>query len=96
MSREEVKTRLAERREALRAFGVKRLAIFGSVARGEEGPSSDLDVLVEFESSPTFDAYMDLKFFLEDLFRCRVDLVTRGSLHPLLRPHVEKEAVYVA
>ena len=59
---------LSEHRDELRKrFGVKSLAVFGSVARGEAGPDSDVDILVEFESSPGFDGYMALKFYLEDL-----------------------------
>ncbi len=95
MKREEILQRLAAHREDLAAFGVKSLALFGSVARGEARPESDLDILVEFEDSTTFDRYMELKFFLEELLGCRVDLVTRKALKPRLRPYVEQEAVYV-
>lgn len=95
MKREEILQRLAAHRADLAAFGVKSLALFGSVARGEARPESDLDILVEFEDSATFDRYMELKFFLEELLGCRVDLVTRKALKPRLRPYVEQEAVYV-
>ena len=55
-------------------FGVKSIGVFGSHARGEERVDSDVDVLVEFvEGAKTFDHFMDLKFFLEDLFACRRD-----------------------
>jgi predicted nucleotidyltransferase len=80
----------------LSAFGVKSLAIFGSVAQGKAKPGSDLDMLVDFNALATFDQYMTLKFFLEDLFKCRVDLVTRKALKPRMRSHVEKEAILVA
>ncbi len=83
------------RDEIRRRFGVKSLAVFGSVARGEAGPGSDVDILVEFEGRATFDRYMGLKFFLEDLLGTRVDLVTRRALKPRMRPYVEREAVYV-
>lgn len=64
-------------------FGVKRIGIFGSFARGEERESSDLDVLVVFEEGQkTFDNDMDLKFYLEDLFGRKVDLVTEKALKP--------------
>ena len=86
---------LAERRQEFARFGVKSLALFGSVVRDESHPESDVDVLVEFEGRATFDRYMELKFFLEDLLGCRVDLVTNKALKPRLRPYVEKEAVYV-
>ncbi|HEX7052493.1 MAG TPA: nucleotidyltransferase family protein [Burkholderiales bacterium] len=77
-------------------FGVRRLAVFGSAARDELTESSDVDVLVEFEGPATFAAYMDLKFYLEDLLGRPVDLVTEKGLRQELRPYVEKELVVVA
>ena len=88
---------LAERREEMTArFGVRRLAVFGSAARDELTESSDVDVLVEFKGPATFAAYMDLKFYLEDLLGRPVDLVTDKGLRRELRPYVEKELVVVA
>jgi uncharacterized protein len=81
--------------EALRRLGVKRLGLFGSAARDEAGPASDLDFVVEFEHK-SFDAYMDLKLFLETLFACRVDLILTDSIKPRLRPVVLKEAAYAS
>jgi len=76
-------------------FGVKRIGIFGSFARGEEREDSDLDVLVVFEEGQkTFDNYMDLKFYLEDLFGREVDLVTERALKPQLKDIIMKEVVY--
>lgn len=92
-SREEVFGRLEANREALRRLGVKRLGLFGSAARGEAGLASDLDFVVEFEHK-SFDAYMDLKLLLEDLFSCRVDLVLADAIKPRLRPIILKEATY--
>jgi predicted nucleotidyltransferase len=80
---------------AIKHLGVKSLAVFGSTARDEATPSSDIDILVEFKSPPTFDQYIETKFFLEDLLGCKVDLVTQDGLKPLARAEVEKEAVYV-
>lgn len=76
-----------------RRFGVKRIGIFGSHARGEEKATSDVDVLVEFEV-PSFDNFMELAFFLEDLFGREVDLVTTGGLSPHIAPFVEREVVW--
>ncbi len=59
---------------------VKSLFVFGSVARGEAKKTSDIDLLVNFYGSPTFDQYMDLKFFLEELFFCKIDLVTENGV----------------
>ena len=85
---------LRENREAIRTFGVRSLALFGSAARDEATESSDLDFLVEFETK-TFDAYMDLKAFLEELFDCRVDLVLRDALKSRLRDPILRSAVHV-
>jgi len=78
----------------MRKFGVRRLGLFGSAVRGESSPSSDLDFLVELERN-SFDAYMDLKFFLEDLFQCRVDLVLADTIKSQLREGILKETEYV-
>jgi len=96
MKREDIEHRLRDHKEELATFGVKSLALFGSVAHNEARPGSDLDILVEFKGPATFDSYMGLKFFLEELFECRVDLVTQKALKPLLRSYVEKEAIRVA
>jgi len=76
-------------------FGVTSIGLFGSWARGEASAASDVDVLVDFER-PSFDAYMDLKFYLEDLLRRRVDLVLRRALKPLLRDRILREVRDVA
>jgi len=74
-------------------FGVRKIGVFGSAARGEAGPESDIDVLVEFED-PAFDRYMDLKFYLEDLFGRPCDLVIEESLKEGLRDSVRREVLY--
>lgn len=74
-------------------FGVRKLGIFGSTARGEAGPASDVDVLVEFDE-PTFDRYMDLKFYLEDIFERPCDLVLADALKEGVRGSALSEVVY--
>ena len=96
MERNAVLQQLAGQRQKFRDFKVKSLAIFGSVARGEARPDSDVDVLVEFEGPATFDRYMGLKGFLEGLLGCPVDLLTRNGIRPELMPYVEREAVHVS
>jgi uncharacterized protein len=86
---------LSDRIETIHSFGVISLALFGSVARDEATETSDLDFLVEFEGSATFDRYMNLKFFLEDLFDKPVDLVTKKSLKPQITETVLAEAINV-
>ncbi len=77
-------------------FDVRDLAIFGSVARNEAQPGSDLDLLVEFVGRPTFDNYMGLTLYLEELFGTGVDLTIPADLRPALRPRIEQEAVHVS
>lgn len=97
MGREEAIAALRGYLPAIRRdFGVRRIALFGSVARGEDRAGSDLDILVDFEKDPTFLSFMGLKAFLEDRLGRKVDLVTRDALKPRIRPTVEREAVDVA
>ncbi|WP_456324359.1 nucleotidyltransferase family protein [Desulfonauticus submarinus] len=77
-------------------FGVKEFGIFGSYVRNEQKGDSDIDILVEFkEGYKTFDNYMNLKFYLEELFGLKIDLVSKTALKPRLKPHIMKEVVYV-
>ena len=87
---------LRDHQAELPQFRVKSLSLFGSVARDQAGPQSDLDLLVEFDGHATYDLYIGLKLFLEDLLGCRVDLVMTKVLKPRMRPSVEREAVRVA
>lgn len=96
MRRNEVKKRLAPHLETIRSFGVRSLRLFGSVARDEATEASDVDLLVDFDDSPTFSRFMDLRFYLEDLLGTRVDLVTENGLRERVRPFVEKDAFRVA
>jgi hypothetical protein len=96
VDREETLNLLAQHQSDLARLGVKSLAVFGSVARGEAHPDSDVDVLVEFSGRATFDGYMQLKFFLEGVLGRKVDLVTRRALKPRLAQRVERDALYVA
>jgi predicted nucleotidyltransferase len=79
----------------LQAMGIRSMALFGSVARGEAGPESDVDLLVEFEPPLGFDRYMDAKFRLEALLDRPVDLITTAGLKPELRPTIERECLRV-
>ena len=62
-------------------YHVSKIALFGSIARNEQNDTSDVDILVEFEEGhQTFDNYMELKFYLEELFEMKVDLVIFNSI----------------
>jgi len=97
MRRAEVIDLLSARRdEIVRRFGVRSMSLFGSVARDEARPDSDVDVLVEFDGPTTFDGHMGLLIFLEDLLGRRVDVITAKGLKPRLRPLIDRDLVRVA
>lgn len=77
-------------------FAVKSLALFGSVARNEATENSDIDLLVEFQTSVGFDGYMNLKFYLEDLFLHPIDLIMKNALESWAKSTVIEEMFYVA
>jgi len=79
--------------EIKRRFAVRRIGLFGSFVRGEETKESDIDILVEFED-PTFRNFMNLAFYLEDIFSRRVDLLTPEGISHRIRPYVEREVVW--
>src|SRR5882757_4827863 len=81
---------------ALRARGIRHAAIFGSVARGDNRPDSDLDILVEFEpgAEGSVYQYMRLKEYIAGLFDGPVDVIDRDALKPHLRAPSARDAVY--
>jgi uncharacterized protein len=96
-TKDEILAFLRENSERLRLLGVRRIGLFGSFARNEAGPESDVDLLVEFvPDKKTFDNFMALSFFLEELFGRKVELVTSESLSPYIGPHILKEVEYVS
>lgn len=95
-TRERVLATLRANLDALRAFHVASLQLFGSTARGEASSASDVDLLVRFEAPPTFSQFMRLRILLEDLLGTPVDLVTESGLRERVRPFVERDAIRVA
>ena len=93
LTRENILQTVERNATELRRFGVRKLALFGSFARGDTGHESDLDFLVEFEKK-TFDGYMDLKELLEKTFSRKVDLVIADGIKPRLRSTILSEAVH--
>ncbi len=88
---------LTENESQLRRLGAMRCGLFGSFARGEQEERSDVDILVEFEEGrKTFDNFMALAFFLEDLFGRKVDLHTPESLSPHFGHYILDEVEYKA
>jgi len=81
----------------IKGYGVKRIGLFGSYTRDEQKAESDIDILVEFEKAQkTFDNYMDLKFFLEDLFKRKVDLVIVEAIKPDLKFYIMGSVRYAS
>jgi uncharacterized protein len=91
---EEILALLDRHRAELRKLGAVKLGLFGSYVHNQQTTASDIDVLVLLEHN-TFDSYMDVKLFLEDLFGHEVDLVIEDAIKPRLRDRILNEAVYV-
>ena len=97
MRRERALAILAAHRQELRErFGVKSLRLFGSVARDEASERSDVDVIVDFDVTPSLFGFLSLQGYLRDLLGTNVDLVTETGLKERARRYVEKDAVNVA
>ena len=97
MRRSEAITELGRRANALQMRGAAAAYLFGSTARDEAGPGSDLDLFIDIEPGRMFSLFdlVGMKLFLEDELRVKVDLATRGGLHPLLRADIESSAIRV-
>lgn len=96
-SKDAILALLQMNRNKIRRFGVSKLSLFGSFLTDRFHSSSDVDFLVEFRPNmKTYDNFMELSFFLEDLLGRRVELVTPQSLSPYIGPHILKEAEHVA
>ncbi|AKB76421.1 nucleotidyltransferase [Methanosarcina lacustris Z-7289] len=81
--------------EISRKYKVSYLGIFGSYIRGEQGPESDLDILVEFEEAPGFFEYIQLEDYLSEILGVKVDLVMKSALKPAIGKHILEEVVAV-
>jgi len=92
-------TRLNEKREEIlritQSHGAHNIRVFGSLARGEAGPASDLDILVTLDPGRSLLDIVAIKQDLEDLLGCEVDVVTEAAISPYIRDRVLSEAVSV-
>jgi len=91
--KQEILKALAANDAKIKGFGVRSLSLLGSSVRGEDTSESDLDFVVESEKK-SFDSYMDLKLFLEELFDRPVDLVLADGIKPRLRAAILREAIH--
>ncbi len=96
MNREQILATLRNHEQALRHRGVLHAALFGSVARDEATPGSDIDILVEIEPDAPVGVfeYVGITQYLADLFPNRVDVANRKSLKTTVRPSAERDAIY--
>ena len=79
----------------LRSFGIKRAAVFGSGARGEDRPDSDVDLLIAFGKPTGMIEYMRFLYEMERILQKKVDVVTEKSVNKFVRPHVERDLVTI-
>ncbi len=96
MTREEAIRRLQSARSELASLGVHSLALFGSVARGDAGAASDVDLLVDFDQPIGLFHFSRVQRRIEEILGCRVDLVMRGAVKRQLRDRIFAEAIRVA
>jgi predicted nucleotidyltransferase len=96
MNRQDIIARLRENEAALRKRGVRHAALFGSCARGEERPDSDVDIMIEVDPSARIGMYeyVAIKDYIAGLFDARVDVVRRDRLRPCVRPAATGDAIY--
>jgi len=96
MNREDILARLRENEAALRARGVAHAALFGSRARGDAGPDSDTDIMVDLDPAAhiTLFDYVGLKDYIASLFEGPVDVVNREGLKPYVKPAATANAIY--
>ena len=96
MKRDEVLRKLKDAEADLRAQGVAHAALFSSLARGEQRPDSDIDIMVELDPAAHVDlfAYVGVQQYVASLFGGRADVVNRAGLKPHLRPKATADAIY--
>jgi len=88
---------LASNKQTLTSFGVKEIGLFGSFACSEQQEESDIDLLVDIQpEKKTFRNFMQLAYYLEELFGRKVELVTKQSLSPYIGPHILNTVQYAA
>ncbi|MBU0532577.1 nucleotidyltransferase family protein [Candidatus Micrarchaeota archaeon] len=91
-----IKKKLQSSKEEMRKrFGVKSIGVFGSYVTGKQKTISDVDVLVEFETTPSLMEFLELEGYLTSLLDVKVDLVMRTALKPKLGERILKEVVYL-
>lgn len=95
MNRHDLLAKLNENADAIRDLGATSLHLFGSVARGDAGVDSDIDLFVDYRPGFSLIELVGIKHLLEDALSIEVDITTRDGLHPMLRKDIERHAIRV-
>ena len=96
MNKESIYHILSQNSATIKSYGISTLGIFGSYVRGEQTSESDIDLFVEFEKGKkSYRQYINLVYFLEDLLKKQVDVLTPKSISPLFKEQIKKEMTYV-
>ena len=95
-SKKDIKALISNNKELISSYGVRSIGLFGSFVRDQATPKSDVDILVEFQPGrKNYDNFINLAYYLENLFGRKVELVTPSSLSRYLKPKIEKTVEYV-
>lgn len=87
---------ISAQKQKLQTFGLRRIGVFGSIAREESTPTSDIDLLLDFDpTKKTYKKFFASTVFLEHLLKRPIDAVTPQALSPYIKPHIEKDITYV-
>lgn len=97
MNRNQAIEQLKAHADAIRGLGAQSLYLFGSTGRGEARADSDVDLFIDYDEASDFSLFdlLTLQSYLEDILQARADVLTRSSLHPVLKDDIEAEAIRV-
>jgi uncharacterized protein len=96
MMNQEIIEKLKSKKDELsKKYNIKSIGVFGSYARGEETPESDIDILVEYDITPGFFEFLNLEDELSVLVNKKIDLVTKPALKPLIKDQILQETIYL-
>lgn len=96
MNKEDIKSKLNKNMSLLeKKYHIKKLGLFGSVARGEQKKQSDIDILVEFSAPIGFFDFIRLENFLSELLDGKVDLVSKKAVKPILEKYISRDLIYI-